>query len=125
MKISSEKDFKLKETLSFRSSYDITRTENNFDEEFDKQSESPAEHSNKKNYNIIKETQSECIKTDACTCTPSEAQTPAEKSSLILIAIVLLFTLTHCYRLALKAYEVFMPHGNTYKNFKRCLSFGR
>ena len=50
---------------------------------------------------------------------------PAEKSSLILVAIVLLFILTHSYRLALKVYEVLMPQGNTFENFKRCFSIGR
>ena len=50
---------------------------------------------------------------------------PAEKSSLILVAIVLLFILTHSYRLALKVYEVLMPQGNTYENFKRCFFIGR
>ena len=50
---------------------------------------------------------------------------PAEKSSLILVAIVVLFILTHSYRLALKVYEVLMPQGNTFQNFKRCFSLGR
>ena len=50
---------------------------------------------------------------------------PAEKSSLILVAIVVLFILTHSYRLALKVYEVLMPQGNTFENFKRCFSLGR
>ena len=50
---------------------------------------------------------------------------PAEKSSLILVAIVLVFLLSHSFRLALKVYEVLMPQGNTFENFKRCFSLGR
>ena len=73
----------------------------------------------------------------ACTClqiarsnarespTNTDRHIPAEKSSLILVAIVLLFILTHSYRLALKVYEVLMPQGNTFENFKRCFSLGR
>ena len=55
----------------------------------------------------------------------ADVQIPTEKSTLILVAIVLLFILTHSFRLALKMYEVLMPHGNTLESFERCLSVGR
>ena len=68
-----------------------------------------------------------------CTCTKrnsiqinnKDAQVPAEKSSLILVTIVLLFIVTHSYRLALKLYEVLNPDKNTYENFQKCYSIGR
>ena len=52
-------------------------------------------------------------------------KSPTEKSSLILVSIVLLFIITHSYRIALKMYEVLMPQKNTMENFRRCMSVGR
>ena len=52
-------------------------------------------------------------------------QTHAEKSSLILVSIVLLFITTHSYRIALKMYDVLMPQRNTMENCQRCISVGR
>ena len=48
-----------------------------------------------------------------------------EKTSFILIAIVVLFLLTHSYRLAIKFYEALMPQSNTADNFDICFSLGR
>jgi hypothetical protein len=48
-----------------------------------------------------------------------------EKTTLILIAIVVLFLLTHSYRLAIRFYEVVMPQSNTSDNFEYCYSLGR
>ena len=55
----------------------------------------------------------------------TDLQLPTEKSTLILVSIVLLFIITHSYRLALKMYEVLMPQGNTFESFKKCQSIGR
>ena len=48
-----------------------------------------------------------------------------EKTSFILIAIVVLFLLTHSYRLAIKFYEALMPQSNTADSFDICFSLGR
>ena len=48
-----------------------------------------------------------------------------EKTSFILIAIVVLFLLTHSYRLAIKFYEALMPQSNTAETFDFCFSLGR
>ena len=48
-----------------------------------------------------------------------------EKSCYTLLAIVLLFLLTHSFRLALKMYEFLMPNGNTLENYERCYTLGR
>ena len=48
-----------------------------------------------------------------------------EKTTIILVAIVVLFVITHSYRLALKIYEVVMPQSNTMESFQRCYSIGR
>lgn len=46
-----------------------------------------------------------------------------EKSCSMLLAIVLLFVLTHSFRLAFKFYEVLIP--NTAEQFERCLRVNR
>ena len=48
-----------------------------------------------------------------------------DKSTIILITIVVLFFITHCCRLALKLYDVFLPGSQTYENFDHCLGLGR
>ena len=72
------------------------------------------------------------MSTPLCTCTKrnnipinDDRQIPAEKSSMILVTIVLLFIVTHSYRLALKLYEVLNPDKNTYENFQKCYAIGR
>ena len=79
----------------------------------------------------IQRTKSNSFSAPLCTCTKrnsiqiNDAQVAAEKSSLILVTIVLLFIVTHSYRLALKLYEVLNPDKNTYENFQKCYSIGR
>ena len=48
-----------------------------------------------------------------------------DKCMITLSAIVVLFLITHCYRLTLKMYEVFMPHGQTAERFQMCANLGR
>ena len=48
-----------------------------------------------------------------------------EMSSYMLLSIVLLFILTHSFRLAFRIYEIVMPNGNTSENFVRCYNIGR
>ena len=57
--------------------------------------------------------------------TLADLQFPTEKSTIILIAIVLLFIFTDSYRLALKMYEVVNPRGTTFESFEKCLALGR
>ncbi|TRY77004.1 hypothetical protein TCAL_02696 [Tigriopus californicus] len=45
-----------------------------------------------------------------------------EKSTMILVLIVLIFIACHCYRLALKVYEFVNPHNNTAEHFTACLN---
>lgn len=48
-----------------------------------------------------------------------------EKSTLILVLIVLIFIACHSYRLSLKIYEFSNPENNTEEHFLRCTSQGR
>ena len=48
-----------------------------------------------------------------------------ENTCLVLLTIVLLFVLTHSFRLALKIYEILLPGGNTSKHYEQCFSVGR
>ena len=48
-----------------------------------------------------------------------------QKTHLILVTIVMLFVITHLYRVSLKVYEAFLPQANTFENFTRCNSMGR
>ena len=80
----------------------------------------------------IQHIKSKSMSTPLCTCTKrnnipinDDRQIPAEKSSMILVTIVLLFIVTHSYRLALKLYEVLNPDKNTYENFQKCYAIGR
>ena len=80
----------------------------------------------------IQHIKSKSISKPLCTCTKrniipinDDRQIPAEKSSMILVTIVLLFIVTHSYRLALKLYEVSNPDKNTYENFQKCYAIGR
>ena len=49
----------------------------------------------------------------------------SDKSAAILVSIVVLFLITHCYRLALKVYEVASPNAQTMETFKMCLAMKR
>ena len=44
---------------------------------------------------------------------------------MILGSIVILFILTHCYRMALKIYELSSPNAHTIEKFKTCYSLKR
>ena len=48
-----------------------------------------------------------------------------DKSLKILVSIVILFLVTHGYRLALKIYEVSSPSTNTMETFKICFALNR
>ena len=48
-----------------------------------------------------------------------------DKSVKVLVSIVILFLVTHGYRLALKIYEVSSPRTNTMETFKICFALNR
>ena len=48
-----------------------------------------------------------------------------EKTTLILISIVVHFLFTHSYRLTIKFYEALMPQSSTKASFEQCFSLGR
>ena len=48
-----------------------------------------------------------------------------EESCWTLLVIVLLFILTHSFRLVLKMYEVYLPNRNTSKHYDECFMAGR
>ena len=43
----------------------------------------------------------------------------------VLLAIVVLFILTHSFRLAFRIYEILLPRGNTADHFEQCYRLGR
>ena len=45
-----------------------------------------------------------------------------ERSAKILGSIVVLFILTHCYRMALKIFELSSPNAHTIEGFQTCYS---
>ena len=47
------------------------------------------------------------------------------KSATVLISVVILFLLTHCYRIALKVFEVSTPNTNTMETFMMCFAKNR
>ena len=48
-----------------------------------------------------------------------------DRSAAVLVSIVILFLITHCYRLALKIYEVALPNTHTMEEFETCFSLKR
>ena len=48
-----------------------------------------------------------------------------QKSFMVLALIVILFLITHCYRMALKIYEVALPELNTIERFQICFTQNR
>ena len=48
-----------------------------------------------------------------------------DRSAVVLVSIVILFLITHCYRLALKVYEVASPNAQTMETFKICFNLKR
>ena len=60
-----------------------------------------------------------------CSRTSSRLKVRTERSAMILGSIVVLFILTHCYRMALKIYELSSPNAHTIEKFKDCYSIKR
>ena len=56
---------------------------------------------------------------------PSRFKVRTERSAKILGSIVVLFILTHCYRMALKIYELSSPNAHTIEGFQTCYSLKR
>ena len=48
-----------------------------------------------------------------------------DRSAMVLVTIVILFVLTHSYRIALKVYEVASPNAHTIEKFKICFALKR
>ena len=48
-----------------------------------------------------------------------------EKSAIVFALMVILFLLTHSYRMALKVYEVLMPNSFSVENVEMCFSLKR
>ena len=48
-----------------------------------------------------------------------------EKSAVVFALVVILFLLTHSYRMALKVYEVALPNSFSIERFKMCFSLKR
>lgn len=48
-----------------------------------------------------------------------------EKSTIVLISIVLIFVVCHTYRLSLRLYELAFPENNTLKHYSRCQNLGQ
>ena len=65
------------------------------------------------------------LKPQSRTRHPTKLKVRTDKSALILVTIVVLFIITHCYRLALKIYEVASPSAHTMESFEICYSLGR
>ena len=53
---------------------------------------------------------------------PSRFKVRTERSAKILGSIVVLFILTHCYRMALKIFELSSPNAHTIEGFQTCYS---
>ena len=56
---------------------------------------------------------------------PSRFKVRTERSAKILGSIVVLFILTHCYRMALKIFELSSPNAHTIEGFQTCYSLKR
>ena len=57
--------------------------------------------------------------------TSKKLKVRSDKSAVILVSIVILFLITHCYRLALNVYEVAFPSTLTMETFKMCFYLKR
>ena len=57
--------------------------------------------------------------------TSTKLRVRTDRSAVVLVSIVILFLITHCYRLALKVYEVASPNAQTMETFKVCLALKR
>ena len=56
---------------------------------------------------------------------PVKLKMRVDKSAKVLVSIVILFIVTHSYRLALKIYEVSAPNTNTMESFTICFALKR
>ena len=56
---------------------------------------------------------------------PVKLKMRVDKSAKVLVSIVILFIVTHSYRLALKMYEVSSPNTNTMESFTICFALKR
>ena len=82
----------------------------------------------RKEKTVFRRTKSE--ETCSNTCSHKQRQISrlkvrTEKSAIILGLIVVLFIFTHCYRIALKIYEVALPSSNTTEHFQVCFALRR
>ena len=57
--------------------------------------------------------------------TSTKLRVRTDRSAVVLVSIVILFLITHCYRLALKVYEVASPNAQTMESFKVCFALNR
>ena len=55
----------------------------------------------------------------------SKLKVRTDRSAMVLVSIVILFLLTHSYRIALKVYEVASPNAHTIEKFKICFALKR
>ena len=55
----------------------------------------------------------------------SKLKVRTEKSAVVFTLVVILFLLTHSYRMALKIYEVALPNSFSVERFKLCFSLKR
>ena len=56
---------------------------------------------------------------------PTKLKVRTEKSAVVFALVVILFLLTHSYRMALKVYEVALPNSFSIDRFKMCFSLKR
>ena len=56
---------------------------------------------------------------------PTKLKVRTEKSAVVFALVVILFLLTHSYRMALKVYEVALPNSFSIERFKMCFSLKR
>ena len=62
---------------------------------------------------------------DKSSMSSSRLKVRTDRSAAVLVSIVILFMITHCYRLALKVYEVASPNRQTMESFQQCYALGR
>ena len=62
---------------------------------------------------------------DSNTLQSSKLKVRTDRSAMVLVSIVILFLLTHSYRIALKVYEVASPNAHTIEKFKICFALKR
>ena len=60
-----------------------------------------------------------------CILEPLKLKMRVDKSAKVLVSIVILFIVTHSYRLALKIYEVSSPNTSTMESFTICFALKR